>query len=51
MRRSWVLTLVGGGDILKEIAHEEGYNATGDDWWDTAEGMKFLKERRRVPEV
>jgi cytidylate kinase len=40
------LPLVGGGDILKEIAQEEGYNATGDDWWDTAEGMKFLQERR-----
>jgi CMP/dCMP kinase len=40
------LPLVGGGDILKEIAHEEGYNATGNDWWDTAEGMKFLEKRR-----
>jgi len=39
------LPLVGGGDILKEIAREDGYDATGDDWWDTAEGMKFLKER------
>jgi len=38
--------LVGGGDILKEIAHEEGDNATGDDWWDTAEGMRFLEKRR-----
>jgi cytidylate kinase len=43
------LPLVGGGDILKEIAHEEGYNATGDDWWDTAEGMKFLEKRRGSP--
>jgi CMP/dCMP kinase len=39
------LDLVGGGDILKEIALEEGYKATGDDWWDTEEGMKFLKKR------
>lgn len=39
------LDLVGGGDILKEIALEEEYNATGDDWWDTEEGMKFLKKR------
>lgn len=43
------LPLVGGGDILKEIAREDGYNATGDDWWDTAEGMKFLKEREGSP--
>ncbi|MGA2198798.1 MAG: AAA family ATPase [Nitrososphaerales archaeon] len=38
--------LVGGGDILKEIALEDGYHATGDDWWDTAEGMKFLEKRK-----
>lgn len=40
------LKLVGGGDILKEIAIEEGYNAVGDDWWDTSDGMKFMQERR-----
>ena len=39
------LKLVGGGDILKEIAVEEGYNAVGDDWWDTSEGMRFMQER------
>ena len=38
--------LVGGGDILKEIALEQGYHATGDDWWDTAEGMRFLEKRK-----
>ncbi len=42
--------LVGGGDILKEIALEEGYNAVGDDWWDTSEGMRFMKERAGSPE-
>jgi len=44
------LKLVGGGDILKEIALEEGYNAVGDDWWDTKEGMKFMVERAGSPE-
>jgi len=44
------LKLVGGGDILKEIALEEGYNAVGDDWWDTREGMKFMEERAGSPE-
>jgi cytidylate kinase len=39
------LKLIGGGDVLKEIALEEGYNAVGDDWWDTPEGMKFMGER------
>jgi cytidylate kinase len=44
------LKLIGGGDILKEIALEEGYNAVGDDWWDTEEGMRFMKERAGSPE-
>lgn len=44
------LKLIGGGDILKEIALEEGYNAVGDDWWDTGEGMKFMEERAGSPE-
>lgn len=44
------LKVIGGGDILKEIAVEEGYNAVGDDWWDTAEGMKFMGERAGDPE-
>ena len=41
--------MVGGGDVLKEMAVEEGYKPGGDDWWDTAEGMKFLEERKRKP--
>lgn len=44
------LKVVGGGDILKEIALEEGYNAIGGDWWDTEEGMRFLEERKGSPE-
>jgi cytidylate kinase len=44
------LKLIGGGDVLKEIALEEGYNAVGDDWWDTEEGMRFMKERAGDPE-
>lgn len=44
------LKLIGGGDILKEIALEEGYNSVGDDWWDTKEGMKFMEERAGSPE-
>ncbi len=39
--------MVGGGDVLKEMAVEEGYTPGGDDWWDKGEGMKFLEERKR----
>ena len=44
------IPLVGGGDVLKEMAIEEGYSPGGDDWWDTADGMGFLKERKRSSE-
>jgi cytidylate kinase len=39
--------VIGGGDVLKEMAVEEGYAPGGDDWWDTDEGMKFLQERKK----
>jgi cytidylate kinase len=39
--------MIGGGDVLKEMAVEEGYTPGGDDWWDKGEGMKFLQERKR----
>ncbi len=43
-------TMVGGGDVLKEMAVEQGYTPGGDDWWDRGEGMKFLQERKRSPD-
>jgi len=36
--------------MLKQIAFERGYRPSGSDWWDTAEGMKFLSERKSDPE-
>ena len=41
------LKVVGGGDVLKEMAVEEGYTPGGEDWWDAKEGMKFLEARKR----
>ncbi len=41
--------VLGGGDILKEMAESRGYKVTGKDWWDTEEGAKFLKERETNP--
>jgi cytidylate kinase len=34
-----------GGDVLKEIAKEEGYSPT-ENWWETPEGVEFLKKRQ-----
>ena len=39
-----------GGDILKEMAEEEGFSSKGDDWWDTQDGMDFLDKRKTNPE-
>ncbi|KFM14769.1 Cytidylate kinase protein [Marine Group I thaumarchaeote SCGC AAA799-O18] len=35
-----------GGDILKELAQDEGFDTGGNDWWDTSEGMNFLSHRQ-----
>ena len=39
------LKYLSGGDVLKELAREEGFQTEGIDWWDTQEGMKFLNHR------
>ena len=44
------LIYLSGGDVLKELAKEEGFVVDGDDWWDTKEGMKFLGQRELNPE-
>ena len=41
------LKYLSGGDVLKEIAKEQGFVADGDDWWDRPEGMKFLSQREQ----
>ncbi|MGC8676040.1 MAG: AAA family ATPase [Candidatus Micrarchaeia archaeon] len=42
--------VVGGTDILVELAKEHGYKPAGLSWWDTSEGIKFLRERASNPE-
>jgi len=44
------LTHLSGGDILKELAEEEGFKTGGDDWWDTQDGMNFLSQRQENSE-
>lgn len=34
-----------GGDVLKDLAREQGFDSSGDDWWDTKDGMEFLAQR------
>ena len=44
------LQYLSGGDVLKKMASEHGFDSAGDDWWDTEEGMKFLSQREENPE-
>ncbi len=48
--REYHLKHVAGGDMLKQIAIDRGYHLSGPEWWDTAEGMRFLSERKKDPD-
>ena len=50
LAKEFGLTHLSGGDILKELAEEEGFETNGDDWWDTQEGIDFLSRRQENPE-
>jgi len=44
------LQYLSGGDVLKGMASEHGFDSNGDDWWDTEDGMKFLNQREQNSE-
>ena len=50
LAKEFNLNYLSGGDILKQLASEEGFSSSGDDWWDTEDGMKFLNQRKENPE-
>ena len=50
LAKEFGLLHLSGGDILKELAEEEGFETRGDDWWDTQEGMNFLSQRQKNSE-
>lgn len=45
--KKYGLKYVCGGDILKEMAGKQGYKITGDDWWESSDGIKFLSQRKK----
>lgn len=47
--KKYNLKCYSGGDALKELAKAEGYDASCDGWWETAEGLNFLKTRASDP--
>ena len=50
LAKEFGLVHLSGGDILKELAEEEGFDTRRDDWWDTQEGMNFLGKRQENSE-
>lgn len=42
--------VVGGGDILREMAKDRGYKVDSPEWWDNKESIEFLKERETNPD-
>lgn len=46
LAKEFGLKYLSGGDVLKELAEEQGFHTGGDDWWDTSEGMTFLNQRK-----
>ncbi|MDR1993557.1 MAG: cytidylate kinase family protein [Nitrososphaerota archaeon] len=38
-----------GGDALKDLAKQEGYDISVQGWWESSDGLKFLKERVNNP--
>jgi cytidylate kinase len=50
LAKEFGLKYLSGGDVLKELAKEQGFHTLGDDWWDTPEGMTFLNQRTTNPE-
>lgn len=49
LAKEFSLSMYNGGDILKMLAAERGYSTSRDDWWDTDEAKKFMRERKSDP--
>jgi len=43
------LRLYSGGDALKTLAIEAGYEPLNRGWWESKEGLRFLQQRRSDP--
>ncbi|MBB46903.1 MAG: cytidylate kinase [Thaumarchaeota archaeon] len=50
LAKEFDIEYLSGGDILKELAEEQGFQTQGDDWWDTQDGINFLEQRKKNPE-
>jgi len=49
--RKYKMKFYTGSDFFKETARKHGYRPAGKGWWDSREGLKFLRERKTNPEI
>ena len=45
LAKKYELRYYSGGDALKALAAEEGYDSASRGWWESPEGLNFLKKR------
>ena len=49
LARKYNLKYYSGGDALKELAKQEGYDVSVNGWWETPVGLNFLNKRVNDP--
>ena len=49
LAQKYGLKYYSGGDALRVLAAEEGYNSSSNGWWESADGLCFLEERKKNP--
>lgn len=49
LAKKYNLKSYSGGDALKEMARAEGYDSSREGWWESPEGLNFLKKRTSDP--
>ncbi len=50
LAQKYELKYYSGGDALKALAAEKGYNSSVNGWWESPEGLSFLAERKKNPD-
>jgi CMP/dCMP kinase len=46
LAKKYGLKYYSGGDALRALAAEEGYNSSVNGWWESVEGLRFLEQRK-----
>lgn len=47
LAQKYKLKYYSGGDALKDLAKDEGFNPSSRGWWESPEGLSFLRRRER----